>query len=83
MDTLETYARRVRISFLFEVHENIFLFRGIFLDIDECLSSPCKNEGTCIDGDDMYTCECLAGYTGDKCETSESLLVKRRLISFI
>ena len=25
----------------------------------------------------MYTCQCLAGYTGDDCETSESLFVMK------
>ena len=43
-----------------------------FLDIDECSSSPCENGGTCVDGVDVYTCECMAGYTGDQCETSKS-----------
>ena len=25
----------------------------------------------------MYTCQCLAGYSGDDCETSESLFVMK------
>ena len=40
------------------------------LDIDECASFPCKNNGTCIDRIDYFTCQCMAGYTGAQCETS-------------
>ena len=39
------------------------------LDIDDCEASPCKNGGTCIDGVDSYTCNCVSGYTGHDCET--------------
>ena len=45
-------------------------------DIDECLSSPCKNGATCAHSSDLatimadlYTCTCVAGYSGDICET--------------
>ena len=38
------------------------------LDIDECESRPCMNNGTCTDGLNDYTCECMAGYTGPNCE---------------
>jgi hypothetical protein len=38
-------------------------------DIDECLSSPCQNGGTCTDDVNGYTCACDAGYTGTNCET--------------
>ena len=53
----------------------IFVIRCSFisfsiLDIDECLSEPCQNSGTCVDGVDIYTCNCTSGYTGDQCETS-------------
>ncbi|KAI8509441.1 hypothetical protein Bbelb_132890 [Branchiostoma belcheri] len=37
-------------------------------DIDECASSPCLNGGTCSDGDNSYTCQCLTGYYGNNCE---------------
>ena len=45
-----------------------------FLDIDECASSPCANGGICIKGVDIFTCQCLAGYTGNDCETGEIFL---------
>ena len=40
----------------------------IFVDIDECESSPCKNNGSCVDGIGSYTCVCSQGYTGEECE---------------
>jgi len=36
---------------------------------DECLSNPCRNNGTCILGNSQFICNCLGGYTGDMCET--------------
>jgi hypothetical protein len=42
-------------------------------DIDECLSSPCQNGGTCSDEVNGYSCACVAGYTGGDCETSKLL----------
>ena len=41
----------------------------LILAIDECVSSPCMNDGSCADGISSYSCICLAGYTGDHCET--------------
>jgi hypothetical protein len=40
------------------------------VDIDECLSSPCENNGNCTDGDNRYICACKDGFMGDNCETS-------------
>ena len=45
------------------------------LDIDECASFPCKNGGTCYDYIDYFTCGCPPGYTGEYCQTGESLWV--------
>ena len=39
-------------------------------DVDECSSNPCENGGTCNDGINEYSCQCVAGYTGANCETS-------------
>lgn len=38
------------------------------LEIDECLSSPCLNEGVCEDLTGGYTCNCAIGFSGDHCE---------------
>ena len=45
-------------------------FEGISceIDTDECQSSPCFNNATCIDVTDGYFCTCSLGFTGDQCE---------------
>ncbi|XP_078572109.1 uncharacterized protein LOC144859362 [Branchiostoma floridae x Branchiostoma japonicum] len=37
-------------------------------DTDDCQSNPCKNGGTCVDGLDSYSCNCIYGFSGDTCE---------------
>ena len=44
-------------------------------DIDECASLPCKNGGTCYDYINYFTCHCPSGYTGEYCETGDSLFM--------
>lgn len=35
-----------------------------------CKSSPCQNNGTCVEiSPDQYQCVCAEGFTGDNCET--------------
>ncbi|KAG1674164.1 Adhesion G-protein coupled receptor G6 [Nymphon striatum] len=38
------------------------------INIDECQSSPCSNNGFCVDGIEFFTCECEHGYFGNICE---------------
>ncbi|XP_065054363.1 fibropellin-3-like isoform X2 [Rhopilema esculentum] len=38
-------------------------------DFDECLHSPCQNNGSCTDLTKDYLCNCTPGYTGKSCET--------------
>ena len=45
-------------------------------DIDDCSPGVCANGGTCVDGIDLYTCSCAAGYTGPNCNTSKYCLQK-------
>ena len=33
------------------------------IDIDECATQPCLNEGTCQDGVNGFSCECADGYS--------------------
>ena len=41
-------------------------------DLDACASTPCLNGGTCTDGVNTFTCECVTGYTGTTCGTGRS-----------
>ena len=45
------------------------------MDVDECSSTPCQNNATCIESSsglggvppDMYVCVCAAGWSGENC----------------
>ena len=39
--------------------------------MNECISSPCVNGGSCRDEINQFSCHCLAGYTGIQCQTGE------------
>ncbi|KAK2140488.1 hypothetical protein LSH36_1340g00026 [Paralvinella palmiformis] len=38
-------------------------------DIDDCRDNPCLNGGQCKDSLNSFSCQCVAGYTGDRCGT--------------
>ena len=40
-----------------------------FPDIDDCVHHTCANGGLCVDGVNNYSCNCSAGYTGERCLT--------------
>ena len=46
---------------------------SVISDIDECVSDPCQNNGTCVDLVNEFNCTCVLGFTGTNCETSRSL----------
>ena len=46
----------------------------LIVDINECESSPCNNFGTCNDEVNGYNCSCVAGFTGEDCETGRPSL---------
>ena len=52
------------------------------VDIDECLSNPCQNGGTCFDRIDGFFCRCLFGFTGLLCE-SGSPISKCGILAFL
>ncbi|NXA24645.1 FBLN7 protein, partial [Ibidorhyncha struthersii] len=37
--------------------------------IDDCFSNPCANGGTCVDGNQSYTCLCGRGWSGPSCQS--------------
>ena len=43
----------------------------LFEDIDDCANSPCQNGGSCTDGVNQFTCQCVTGFTGTNCEISK------------
>ena len=46
-----------------------FIIKYISLEIDECASEPCNNGGSCVDDGAEFSCACVAGFTGEQCET--------------
>lgn len=46
----------------------------MYVDGDQCTSSPCVNQGSCRDHIGSYTCVCESGFTGRNCE----IVVARR-----
>ena len=40
----------------------------VIADINDCLSNPCEF-GTCTDEVNQYSCRCIPGYTGERCES--------------
>lgn len=44
-----------------------------FIDINECLNNPCKNQGTCSNNVGGFTCTCKSGWRGKLCENGKLL----------
>ena len=42
-----------------------------FVDIDDCEGVQCEHLGTCIDGINNYTCDCVPEWQGDMCQTGD------------
>ena len=64
----------IRIYFLRNDKISVFLIdrNANFLDIDDCVNHTCANGGLCVDGINNYSCNCSAGYTGERCLNGRS-----------
>lgn len=40
-------------------------------EVNECASSPCKNNGKCLDLIDSFFCQCPKGFAGITCDNSK------------
>ena len=56
---------------IFSTTQNIILV--ILTEIDRCYPNPCKNGGSCTDGDKDHTCKCTPGWKGKNCMISKWL----------
>ena len=56
-----------------EILIHLGIFSYLILDIDECQSGPCHHNGTCIDSINSFSCQCMPGWIGTKCETSKQI----------
>ena len=45
--------------------------RSLLPDVNECLDSPCLNQGTCENVPGSYNCRCVAEWEGPNCETGK------------
>lgn len=43
-------------------------------EVNECLSNPCLNNGSCVDQIGGHLCKCPKNYFGSQCETKQKLL---------
>ena len=58
-------------DFMFIIPYLMSILSYFFIDVNECLSSPCQFGATCHDDVNGYHCQCADGYTGVHCETGE------------
>ncbi|XP_078703823.1 uncharacterized protein LOC144928916 isoform X2 [Branchiostoma floridae x Branchiostoma belcheri] len=53
----------------FSLNEDGKTCTGTHVAEDKCFLEACENGGTCVDGDNTFSCQCPAGYKGERCQT--------------
>lgn len=53
---------------LYESKVNLMLLFRVLILVCNGLD-PCQNGGSCVDGVNTFSCLCLPGFTGDRCQT--------------
>ena len=49
----------------------LFVLVFSFADIDDCVGHACANNGSCVDGINSHSCNCLVGFTGNRCQSGK------------
>lgn len=56
------YSHKLFVNLLCAFHT--FLGNNCEIEVNECLSQPCQNGGSCTDELDSFSCQCPVGITG-------------------
>lgn len=61
---------------MFGIMKNKYFCLFVLVETIECISNPCQNGGTCVEGHSMFSCNCVTGWGGTTCgfgKVSQSL----------
>lgn len=67
----ELYTVRCAPLIVYTGSVNLTFEHLIYLDVNECESLPCANNGTCINNLGSYTCDCTEGWKNPDCKTGK------------
>lgn len=69
--TLEDHSQLNRICSAVQIQKSSLAIQpsSSQSDINECVSSPCLNGGTCVDEVNQFSCVCSKGWSGPTCQT--------------
>lgn len=82
---LKTWCTTIWIENRFSHYSLTYFLFSNRVDINECLSFPCQNGGSCLNLINSFQCQCLPGYTGIHCEIGKKeylTLRKNQEVSF-
>lgn len=56
------------------IHSSVYDQSFFYVDVDECDLSPCFNNGTCINTNGSYACNCTAGWKSKDCDEGKHIV---------